>query len=139
VKTLLLILWSAFVLVDVADMSGCAVFGNPSSAPYITAAVDIAVATAEAKGIKATDINRIAKTALAADANTTTTLANVSSLINAKIRSLNLPAGDIAAADILETALTAAIAAKVGNNATVMQTQAAVATVLNNVIAATGG
>ena len=107
--------------------------------PYITAAVDIAVATAESKGVSAAQINSIAKVALAADAGTAATLSTVASVVNAQLAKLNLPAGDLAAAQILEVALEAAIQAKVGSNADVAAYQAAVATVLQSVIAATGG
>jgi len=134
---------SFFVFAAAVSLCGCAtlsaIFTNPSSAPYITAAVDIAVATAEAKGVNATDINRIAKAALAADTGVTGTLSAISGLINGAIAKLKLPAGDQAAADILEIALSAAIQAKIGTNSTVAQAQAAISDVLNAVIAASGG
>ncbi len=124
-------------------LSGCqtvsAWFGSPNSAPIITAAVDVAVATAEQKGVQAAQINSIAKQALAADSGVSATLATVASVVNAQLAKLNLPAGDLAAANILEVAIGAAIEAKIGNNASVAQAQAAVAQVLNAVIAATGG
>lgn len=128
----------AIALVIIA-VTGCAWFVKPSSQPYIIAAVDVAVATAEQKGVSSTDINRIAKLALAADSGTAATLATVSSLVNAEIAKLKLPAGDLAAAQVLEIALTAAIQAKIGDNADVAQAQAAVATILTAVIAASGG
>ncbi len=132
----------ALVILVAVSMTGCAAisnwFGSPSSAPYIQAAVDIAIATAEAKGISATQINTIAKAALAADSGTTTTLAAVAGLVDSQISKLHLPPGDQAAADILVTAISAAISAKVGTNTSVANAQAAAAVVLNDVIAATG-
>ncbi len=124
-----------------AALSGCATvsawFGSPTGAVVIQAAVDVAVATAEQKGIAAAQINSIAKQALAADAGASTTVAAIGELIETQIAKLNLPAGDQAAAAILITALEAAITAKLAGNASVAQTQAAVATVLNDVIGAT--
>lgn len=137
------LLAAAALCVLAVSLSGCqtvsAWFGSPNSAPIITAAVDVAVATAEQKGIQAAQINSIAKQALAADSGVSATLATVASVVNAQLAKLNLPAGDLAAANILEVAIGAAIQAKVGDNASVAQAQAAVAQVLNAVIAATGG
>lgn len=112
---------------------------SPTGATVIAAAVDVAVATAEAKGVSAAEINKIAKAALAADSSTTATLATVSGSINSAVTKAGLPAGDQAAADILEVALSAAIQAKVGSSASVAAAQAAVADVLNPLITATGG
>jgi hypothetical protein len=95
------------------------------------------VATAEQKSVSSAQINSIARAALAADTGTTATLAAISSLINNQIAKLNLPAGDQAAASILEVALAAAITAKIGNNATVAQVQASIAVILQDVIAVT--
>jgi outer membrane PBP1 activator LpoA protein len=119
--------------------SGCATLTAPGNQVYVQAAVDIAVATAETKGVKSTDINRVAKLALAADAGTSATLSTVAAVINAQIGKLNLPPGDLAGVQILEVALSAAIQAKIGDNPTVATTQAAIADVLNAVIAASGG
>jgi hypothetical protein len=120
--------------------SGCSTiegwFGSPNSAPYIQAAVDIAVATAESKGISAAQINSIAKQALAADTGTTATLAAIATLVDQQIAKLKLPAGDQAAANILMAALEAVITAKIGTSKTVAAAEAATALVLNDVIAA---
>jgi hypothetical protein len=126
------------------SLAGCAsvesFFKSPTAAPVIAVAVDLAVGTAESKGIAPADINRIAKLALAADtASTSATLATVASVVNAQIAKLKLPAADMAAATILETAIEAAIAGKINGNASVSVAQTDAAEVLNAVIAATGG
>jgi hypothetical protein len=112
-------------------------FGSPTGSAVIVAAVDVAVATAEQKGVSAAQINSIARTALAADSGTTATLAAVSALLNNQIAKLNLPAGDLAAAEVLEIALAAAITAKIGTNASVAAAQTQIAVVLEDVIAVT--
>jgi uncharacterized protein YceK len=126
-----------------ATLSACAsiqsFFGSPAAAPVIAASVDIAIATAEQKGISAVQINTIAKAALAADAGTSTTLAAVSAIVTANVAKAGLPAGDVAAADILVAAVSAAIQAKVGTNTSLAAAQADAASVLKDVIAATGG
>lgn len=123
--------------------SGCAdieaFLKTPTGDAVALAAVDIAVATAEAKGVPDTQINKIAHAALAADTGVSGTLASLSSLVDSQIASTGLPAADLAAAKILEVALSASITAKIGNNADLAAAQAAIATVLNEVIAVTGG
>jgi len=129
-------------MLTASGLSGCAVFSKmntPAAQPYITAAVDVAVATAESKGVPAAQINAICKTALAADAGTAATLATVAQVVNAELARLNLPAGDLAAARILEDTLSIAIQAQVGANPNVATAQAAIANVLNAAIEATGG
>jgi hypothetical protein len=101
------------------------------------AAVDVAVATAEQKGVSAAQINSIARAALAADSGTTATLATLAAVLNNQIAKLNLPAGDLAAAEVLEVALAAAITAKIGTNASVAAAQTQIAVVLQDVIAVT--
>ena len=122
---------------------GCAAvekfIGSPTGAIVVAAAVDVAVATAESKGVTAAEINKIAKAALAADSSTVATVATVTASVNAAISKANLPAGDQAAVLIVETALDAAIVAKVGNSTSVAAAEAAVADVLTPLIAATGG
>ena len=130
------------VLVVVGSLSACATLGKlttPAAQPYVTAAVDIAVAAAESKGVTATQINAICKTALAADSGTAATLATVAVVVNAQLAKLNLPAGDLVAAQILEDALSVAIQAQVGADPNVATAQAAIADVLSAAIAATGG
>jgi hypothetical protein len=128
----------AVLMIPVVLLSGC-FLTKPSAQPYIQAAVLIAVGTAEAKGISAVEINAIAKAALAADTGASATLTTIAGLINAQIAKLGLPAADLAAANILEAALAAAIEAKINGSTTLAQTQAAIADVLNYVIADTGG
>jgi hypothetical protein len=129
-------------MLAVSGLSGCSVVSKlttPAAQPYITAAVDVAVATAESKGVPATQINAIAKKALAADQGTSATLAAVAAVVNVELVKLNLPAGDLAAAQILEDALSIAIQAQIGTNPNVATAQAAIANVLNAAIEATGG
>jgi hypothetical protein len=130
-------------LLGFGGLSGCATvegfFASPASAPVIESVVLIAVGTAESKGIAAAQINRVCKVALAADSGTGATLATVAAAVNAELATLNLPAADLAAANILEAALSAAIQAKNGSNADVATTEANVATVLSLAINATGG
>jgi hypothetical protein len=126
----------------ISGLSGCSLFSKlttPAAQPYITAAVDVAVATAESKGIPSAQINSICKTALAADQGTAATLATVAAVVNAELARLNLPPGDLAAAQILEDALSVAIQAQVGANPKVATAQAAIANVLSAAITATGG
>lgn len=130
-------------LLGFGGLSGCATvegfFASPASAPVVESVVLIAVGTAESKGITAAEINKVAKVALAADSGTGATLATVAAAVNAEFATLNLPAADLAAANILEAALSAAIQAKIGSNADVAATEANVATVLQLAINATGG
>lgn len=112
---------------------------SPSAAPYVQAAVDVAVATAESKGITAAQINTIAKQALAADQGSGATLAAISALVDAQIAKLKLPAADQAAADIVVAALSASVQTQLSANPTLAQAQTAAAVVINDVIAATGG
>lgn len=130
----------------VLTLQGCATVqklttavSSPQAQPFIQAGAAVAVATAESKGVKAAQIVSIAQEALQADSNTAATLATVGAVINTELAKLNLPAGDIDAAIILESAFSVYIQSQVGNNATVAQTQAAVADVLNAIIAAAGG
>lgn len=124
------------------SLTGCATIAKlstPSAQPYVVAAVDVAVATAEAKGVPAARINAVCKTALAADSGTAATLATVATVVNAEVAKLNLPPADLAAALILEDALSVAIQAQVGANPDVATAQAIIANVLQAAINATGG
>jgi hypothetical protein len=112
---------------------------SPTGATVVTAAADVAVATAESKGISAAQINAIAKTVLAADSGSSATLAALSALVTTQIAAAKLPPGDQAAADILVAALSASIQTKIAGNTSLAAAQAAVAEVLNDVILATGG
>lgn len=124
-------------------LSGCATvestLTSPKSAPYVHAAVDVAVATAESKGFTAPQINAIAKKALAADQGTGATLGAISAVVELELTRLKLPAADQAAADIVVAALSASIQTQLKANPTVTQIQTAAAVVINDVIAATGG
>lgn len=130
-------------MIMVSSLPGCAsvgsFFSTPNGQAVVAISVDVAVATAEAKGVPVEQINKVAKAALAADTGVSGTLAAVSALVDAAIANSNLPAGDLAAAKILEVALGAAIQAKIGNNPDVAAAQATIADVLRAVIAASGG
>jgi len=124
-------------------LGGCAAlesfFGSPTGATVVSAAVDIAVATAESKGVSASEINKIAKAALVADSSTAATVATIMAAVNAAVAKAHLPAGDQTAILIVEAALDAAIQAKISGSASVAAAQVAIADVLSPVIAATGG
>jgi hypothetical protein len=145
-KVLPLLLAVSLAAAVSVSLSACAtlakadsVVSSPEAQPFVQAAALVAVTTAESKGISAAQINSIAKQALAADSGATATLAELAALVNAQLVELKLPAGDIQAAAIVEAGLAAAINAQVGNNPTLAATQAAVADVLQAIIAATGG
>jgi len=131
------------IVAGFATLAGCAslnsFFGTPTGTAVTAAAVDVAVATAEQKGISAAQINAVAKAALAADTGVAGTLAAVAGLVEADVAKTTIPAGDKAAIDILVATLASEITAKVGSNATLAATQAAAAVVLEQVIVATGG
>lgn len=131
------------VLGSVSGLSGCETvqgfFASPVAPVVITVGVDVAVAAAEQHGVKASDINRIAKIALAANSSTTATLEVVSGVVNAEIATLNLPPLDAAAAQALELVVNETIQAKLAGNADLATAQADVAQVLQSVIVATGG
>lgn len=130
------------IVLGASMLQGCATLQkvfSPASAPYVTAAVDVAVATAESKGVKAVQINAIAKQALAADTGAGASLAAVTTLVSAQIAKLNLPAADLAAVQILELALTGAVQQQIGQNPDIAVAQADVAQLLSAVIAVTGG
>lgn len=130
-------------IVILSGLAACAsvssFFSSTDGQAVVQASVLVAVATAEAKGVPAAEINKVAVAALAADTGVSGTLAAVSGLVDQAIAASTLPAADLAAAKILEVAIAAAIAAKVGNNADLAAAQADVAVVLNAVIAASGG
>lgn len=132
-----------FALLGSSGLTACSTItstlSKPSSAPYILAAVDVAVATAESKGITAAQINSIARQAYVADQNAGASLAAISAVVTAQVAKLNLPAGDQAAIDIVLAALSASIQTQLQANPTVAQVQVAAAVVINDVIAATGG
>jgi hypothetical protein len=127
------------LLVLIGCAVGCATVSKwfSGNATILNDTVIIAVDVAEGQGITAAQIHRIASFALAADSGTGGTLAALSNLVNAQIAAAHLPPTDQAAISVFEVALSAAISAKIGNNATVAATQAAVADVLKDVIAAT--
>lgn len=140
------------LVVGASGLTGCttaqnaqvqAIATSPAAQVLVTAAVDAAVATAESKGITAAQINGVAKVALAADSGTGATVATVSAAANAELMKLNLPMGDLAAAQLLESLIGAEIQARLAADPTatanVASAQTDVAFVLNAVVAATGG
>lgn len=129
----------AMLFVGFGMLHGCATLTKPEAQPYVKAAVDVAVATAESKGVTAAQINSIAKQALAADDGSAASLAAVNSLINAQLAKLNIPPADIQALQIIEAALSVAVQQQIGANPNLATAQAAVAEFLNEAIAITGG
>ncbi len=134
--------------VSALGLSGCATIGKiftPTAAPYVQVAVDVAVATAvgtdsTTQAAKATRIKVIAQQLLAADSSSTATLSAIEAVLNAKLVSLNLPAGDLAAAELLTNTLAAVVQAQLANPDTAAKlgtAQVQIAVVLNDVITAT--
>lgn len=141
-------LLTVLALGTTTGLTGCstvqAFFASPTGPVVVTVGVDVAVAAAEQHGVKASDINRIAKIALAANASTSASLGAVAQVVNAEITTLNLPPLDLAAAQALEAVVQGAVQAKLTNadgttNANLAAAQADVAQVLQAVITATGG
>lgn len=135
-------------LLAVTGLSGCATLGKiftPTAAPYVQVAVDVAVAAAvgtdsTTQVAKATRIKVIAQQLLAADSSSTATLSAIEVVLNAKLVSLNLPAGDLAAAELLTNTLAAVVQAQLSNPDTAAKlgtAQVQIALVLNDVITAT--
>lgn len=135
-----------------AGLNGCttaqnaqvqAVVTSPAAQVLVTAAVDAAVATAESKGITAAQINGVAKVALTAAGSTGATVATVAAAANAQLGKLNLPPGDLAAAQLLESLIGVEIQARLSADpqaaANVASASTDVSFVLNAVVAATGG
>jgi hypothetical protein len=124
-----------------ALVTGCATvsgwFRSPTTAQYISDAVDVAVLVASTQGVSAAELHSVAALALAADNGAGATLVALGPLLQKEFARLNLPAADQAAANIFVAAVTAAIAAKIGSNTNVQQAQAIVADLLNDVLAAT--
>lgn len=125
------------------SLHGCAsvqaFLSSPTGTVVVQAGVDAAVATAETKGVSAAQLNALAKQVLADDQGATVTVAALTTELNAELVKLKVPAGDMAAITILETAFDAYVSAKYDNSATVQNLQADVATFCNQVISATGG
>ena len=130
------------------SLCGCATLSKittPTAQPFVQAAVAVAVATAVGTNVasqkaKALQIKGIAQQLLAVDEGATVPLTQLESLVNAKILAMKLPQGDVLAAELLTAALTAAVQAEITgatNGAVSPTTQAAVATILNDVITAT--
>jgi hypothetical protein len=120
-------------------LPGCKLLQSASGPTYVADAVDAAVIGAELGGVQAAQINRIAKAALSVDSGASASMSVIQSVITAQFAKLNLPAADQAAAGALATALGLAIQSQISKNASVAQAEAAIATVLQDVITATGG
>lgn len=133
----------ALVLGAGTTLIGCAsvqsFLSSPTGQTIVPAGVEVAIATAEQKGVTAAQINSVSKAVLAADTSAATTVVGLTAAVNAQVAKLNLPAGDVAAFQILETAFDAYLVSKYGNNPTVAQVQADVALFVNTAIAMTGG
>jgi hypothetical protein len=136
-----------------AALTACAGLSNllaPSALPLEQAAVGAAVFTAETANhaspveqvARAVAINKIAKQILAVDQNSSMALTDVELIVNAKVQALNLPAPDMLVAALLTASLGQAVQAQLAvttKGAISPQTQVAVATVCNWIIADTGG
>jgi hypothetical protein len=132
-------------------LTGCAGFTkaakditSPAAQPYITDAVNVALIAAEASGVKASQINAVAKTVLAADSGLSASLSALSVVAQQQIAKQKLPQADAAIIQVVLSAFDTALQAKIGQLApgtatSVAATQAAVADILNSVIASTGG
>lgn len=143
----------ALLAVTLATLTACAGLSSllsPSALPLEQAAVGAAVFTAETANhaspadqvARAVQINKIAKAILAVDTNTNMALADVEVIVNAKVQALNLPLPDLLVAELLTNALGQAVQAQLAvttKGAVSPQTQIAVATVCNWIIADTGG
>jgi hypothetical protein len=127
-----------------ASLCGCSFLGNlvtPTVVPWLQIAVDVAVAqVVQNNKAKAIQVKAIAQQVLAADSGTNVALAEIETLVNAKIAALKLPPADLAAAQLLAATLEAVVQAKLtsatGAGVTAA-TQVAVATLCNDVILAT--
>lgn len=125
------------LLLVLAVLPGCATLTSAKAQPYITITADVAVGIAESKGVTAAQINTVASAALAADSGVSASLSAIDTVIATQLAKLKLNAAEQSAATILVSSLTAAVQAQVGANASVAQAQAAIADVLQAIIAAT--
>jgi len=139
VKALLLMLAMPLLFA----LHGCASvqswLSSPTGAVVVSAGVEVAVTTAESKGVSAAQINNVAKAVLQADSGANATVAALTAAVNGAAVKAGVPPGDMAAFQILETAFDAWLATKYGDNATVQNIQADVAAFCAAVIADTGG
>lgn len=124
-------------------LHGCATvqswISSPTGQTVTAAGVQVAVTTAEQKGVSAAQINGVAKAVLANDQGLATSVVGLTTVVNAQLVKLNIPAGDVTAFQGIEIAFDAYLVAKYGNDSTVTNLQSDVATFCNLVIAATGG
>jgi hypothetical protein len=124
-------------------LHGCTTLTADMSTPVgqaTTAAIaQVAVTTAETKGVTAAELQKLASAGLAADASATTTLLSVEGALNAAFTKMGLPSGDAAALQILEVALDGAAAASVGSNKTYQNAQVEISDLLTAVLVAAGG
>jgi hypothetical protein len=118
--------------------SGCAqisaFISSPTGQAVIADGIPVAVEVAEGQGVPAAEIKTICANALAADAGTAVTLADLTTEMNKTLSSLN--AADKAAISIVEVALNSAINAKLAGNKTVATVQATAAGVFTACVAA---
>jgi len=130
-------------LVMVLMITACAsvqsFLGSPTGQTVVVAGVQVAVTTAEQRGVTAAQINSVAKAVLAADSGLTVSLTTLTATVNSAAQKAGVPPGDIVAFQVLETAFDAYLVAKYGTNSTVTNVQADIATFANAVIADTGG
>lgn len=124
-------------------LGGCTALTTDLNTPIgqatLQAIAQAAVTTAEQKGVSAAEIQKIAQAGLAADASASTTLTSVEGALNAEFQAFGLPAGDVAALQIIEAALDAAAATQLSGNATYQNVQVTLSAILNAVLVAAGG
>jgi hypothetical protein len=125
------------------SLHGCATIqswlGSPTGEAVVIAGVQVAVTTAEQKGISAAQINSIARTVFVDTQGVAISLSALTAAANAELIKLKLPPNDVAAFQVLEVAFDAYLVSKYGSNETVQNVQADLALFLNQVIADTGG
>ncbi len=124
-------------------LHGCAStqawLGTPTGEAVTIAGVQVAVTTAEQKGVSAAQINSVAKSIIADVQMSTVTLATMTATLNAELIKLKVPAGDVAAFQGLELAFDAYLVGKYGNNPTVQNLSADIILFCQQAVIDTGG
>lgn len=132
-----------FVAVLAVSMNGCKYLESPAAQPFDAVAVAVAVDSVVGtnpitQAARATQVKTIAAAVLAADTGTVATVDALLAVATAKVTALQLPPGDQAAVSlflaVVETGVNTYIASLQGG-ASVQNTQTAIATVCNWVIA----
>lgn len=131
------------LVASVPFLHGCATLtadmSTPTGQAVVAATAQVAVTTAEAKGVTAAQLQKLALAGLADNVTATTTLLSVEGALNAEFTKLGLPSGDVAALQILEVALDGAAAVSIGNNKSYQNAQVDIKALLTAVLVAAGG